>query len=175
MKSAVFAQTVRGDVRAGERVVLAAVPRLVHDAPRVVDVVDAFALHVRVEVEREQVTAVRRAGVAGKRLGERRAVRPVGKAADTLVRAEVAVERAVLVDEDDDVLDVRQRPAGGRRRDRLREGLPWRGEQRSGGNTRAEEVASAQAGINAHFAGVAGLRVAQTAVAESIPAVHQVG
>jgi hypothetical protein len=73
----------------------------------------ALALPRGVEAKRQQMAAVGHAGRTRKWLREDRPAAPVvqlqgvgiGKAPDTGMRAEVAVERAVLADEDDDVLD----------------------------------------------------------------------
>src|SRR6266480_3186127 len=104
-----------------------------------VDVVRALAVVVRVEVERVEVVAGVATGVAG--LGEDRQAAAVverqdggiREAGDTSIRPEIVVERAVLLDQDDDVLDVLEaraaRGCGERAGDqRVREGR--RGAQR---------------------------------------------
>ena len=104
----------------------AAVPAFVKRRPLMGDVVDALPLILGVEVERQQVAAVRFACFAREGLREDRFAAAVVErqgfaveASDAAVGAEVAVERAVLVDEDDDVLDFRHRPARRRRREHL--------------------------------------------------------
>ena len=112
------AQAVGLQVRGHELVHRAAVPAFVQRGPLVRDVVDALAAVVRVEVERQQMAAVGFAGGTGERLVEDRFSASVGErqgfaiteAANAAVGAEVAVERAVLVDEDHDMLDVGERP-----------------------------------------------------------------
>ena len=110
-----------GDVAAHEAVHPATVPVPVLRSPAVVDVVRALAAPGAVEVERIEVVPVETGRVS--RLREHRepaAVvehrhRRVGEAPHPSVAAEVVVEGAVLLDEDDDVLDVAE-PAAGRRR-----------------------------------------------------------
>src|ERR1700747_2551082 len=90
----------------------AVVPAFVHRGPLVRDVVDALAAVIRVEVERKQVPAVRFTGFTRERLGKDRFAASVVERERSAVavpeyaaiRPEVAVERAVLVDENDDVL-----------------------------------------------------------------------
>ena len=68
-----------------------------------------------VEVERQQVALLGAlAGIAG--LAERLPVAPVVESAHARERAEVLVERAVLLHQDHDVVDVAQLPAAAPRR-----------------------------------------------------------
>lgn len=92
-------------------VVAPAVPRLVQSRPRVVGVVDAFAVKVGVvlgvEAEGHRVTRLRRsyAGCPSVLAPQRRRL---AESADTRVGAEIVVEAAILLHEQDDVLDVVQ-------------------------------------------------------------------
>jgi hypothetical protein len=119
------AQAVGLQVRGDEAVHRAAVPAFVQRGPLVRDVVDALAAVVRVEAKRQEVPAIRFPGCARKWLVEDRFTAAVGerqrfavvKSANAAISPEVAVERAVLVDEDHHVLDLRERTARGRRRE----------------------------------------------------------
>src|ERR1700681_1065815 len=104
-----------------ELVQRATVPTFMQGRPLVRDVVDTLATFIRVEVEGQQVTAIWFTGSTRERLREDRLFAAVFQfqdfcvmeAPNAVVGAEVAVERAVLVDEDDDVPDVGQGAAGG--------------------------------------------------------------
>ena len=109
---------VRFEMGRDEPVQGAVVPGFVHRLPVVGDVVDALAAFFGVEVEGQQMAAVRFARFPRQRLVEDAFPAAIVEwqglaveAFDAAVGAEVAVERAVLVDEDHDVLDVGQRPA----------------------------------------------------------------
>ncbi len=108
---------------ADEAVLAAAVPVRVLRSPAVVDVVGAFPVGVRVEVEGVQVVAAEAVGIPG--LGEHAQAaavmereRPaVSEPPDPAVGAEVVVERTVLLDQDHEVFDVAEAPADGRARE----------------------------------------------------------
>jgi hypothetical protein len=151
------AQPVRAQVSGKEAVHRAAVPAFVHRRPLVRDVVDALAAATGVEAEGKEMAAVRLSGFAGERLVEDRFAAAVGQfprggitePAHTAVGAVVAVERAVLVDEDHDVLNRVERPAGSRRGEHTLEHARGCGEclesgQRPRGRARSEQIASCQ-------------------------------
>ena len=111
--------------------------------PLVRDIVHALATVAGVEVKRQQMTAVRHALFAGEWLRKDRFATSVFQlqdaaileARDPSVGAEIAVERAVLVDEDDHVFDVRQPSARGRRLgERAFQHLGWRRERLEAGD-----------------------------------------
>jgi hypothetical protein len=58
-----------------------------------------------VQMERKQLADGRTVGIGG--IGLLKGEALIGEAADAAIAAEVVVERAIFLDEDDDVLDVR--------------------------------------------------------------------
>ena len=116
---------VGGHVRRHERIHLPAVPARVLGPPRVVDVVGGVTVvlgRVLQEMEGQQPSVGVRAddGRVAELLPDRAGGAVdlvvhdvgVGEAPDTRQRAEVVVERAVLLHEDDDVPDIAQRGIG---------------------------------------------------------------
>jgi hypothetical protein len=115
---------VDGEVAAHEAVEPAAVPVSVLRPPAVADVVGALAVVEAVQPEWMEMAAAHATGVPG--LGENRqpaAVaerrhRRVGEAAHPAQGPQAVVEGAVLLHQDDDVLDVGEPAAGGPRGER---------------------------------------------------------
>ncbi len=134
-----------------EAVHLPAVPRPVLGPPLVVDVVRALGDAVEgVEVVREDLPVEARRLVAG--LREVPAPAVVREAAHAPVRAEVVVERAVLVHQDHDVLDVLEAPAARAPRQRVEQGRIQAGQsdRRAAGGPRPQEVPPRQSGVHVH-------------------------
>ena len=105
---------VDGKARSDEAIHRAVVPALVLRNPVVRDVVGAGGVGLRgVEVEGQKHAGGRTGGVAGIGLIESRA--RVGESADAAIAAEVVIEGAIFLDEDDDVIDVGDFGAGGGR------------------------------------------------------------
>ncbi len=127
-------------------VVLGVVERLVAAGPVVVEVLDelhAQVVHLRAEREDLLAGGVR---LVPDRLSARKGDRAwVAEAAHALHRAEVVVERTVLLHQHDDVLDVLESPGGAGRGDRggTRDALRQRRE-RGGGARQLEETAPVQ-------------------------------
>ena len=96
---------IDGKTRGDEAIHRTVVPALMLRDPVVGDVVGAGGIGLRgVEVEGQQYAGGGTGGIAGIGLIEGGAL--IGESADASVAAEVVIEGAILLDEDDDVIDV---------------------------------------------------------------------